>query len=67
MIRHELDNIPDWVNWMAQDADGNWWGYEVEPQEHYSGWYENELGRSIHLKRSHPNPKWKITLTSLKS
>ena len=22
---------PDWVAWVAQDASGDWWGYEVEP------------------------------------
>jgi len=53
---------PDWVAWLAQDANGNWWGYEVEPQEHHCGWYENELGRSILLKTDPPNPKWQYTL-----
>lgn len=66
-MQHESDQIPEWVRWMAQDADGNWWGYEIEPQEHYSGWYENELGRSIHLKSDDPNTKWKNTLTSLRA
>jgi hypothetical protein len=65
MILHESNHMPEWVRWMAQDADGKWWGYEIEPQQHYSGWYENELGRSIQLKTDHPNPEWKNTLTSV--
>ena len=36
-----------WVHWLAQDADGAWWGFEVEPLMHDSGWYENEVGRYI--------------------
>jgi len=30
--------IPEWVYWLAQDADGTWWGYEVEPHQHHQGW-----------------------------
>lgn len=40
---------PDWVGWIARDADGTWWGYSVEPLRHDSGWYENEVGRCIRL------------------
>ena len=67
MKQYELDNIPNWVKWIAQDASGAWWGYEVEPQEYDRGWYENELGRSIQLKSTSPNQEWQTTLTSLKS
>jgi len=59
------DNIPDWVRWAAQDADGHWWGYEVEPLEYDRGWYENELGRRIRLKKAPANPEWCQTLTKL--
>lgn len=24
--------VPDWVEWIAQDKDGTWFGYEVEPK-----------------------------------
>ena len=23
--------VGDWVNWIAQDANGKWWQYENEP------------------------------------
>ena len=36
--------IPGWVNWVAQDQDGTWWGYSVEPLRNDRGWYENEVG-----------------------
>lgn len=58
-------NAPTWVNWIAQDEDGCWWGYEVEPQEYEYGWYENELGRRIRLKKHQGNPHWRATLTKL--
>ena len=44
--------IPEWVNWIAQDADGAWWGYQVETLEYHCGWYENEVGRSRRLAKS---------------
>lgn len=55
-------NIPAWVNWVAQDADGTWWGYEVEPLQHHQGWYENELGRCCRIKKDNPNPAWRQSL-----
>ena len=24
--------VPDWVRWIAQDADGKWHGYNIEPK-----------------------------------
>lgn len=54
--------LPDWVRWLAQDADGQWWGYEVEPNMKHDGWYENELGRYIKLNNSGRNPDWAASL-----
>ena len=33
-----LVSYPEWVRWLAQDANGEWWGYEVQPAK-------NALGR----------------------
>jgi len=54
--------VPDWVNWLAQDADGTWWGYEVEPHQHEKGWYENELGRFIRLASTSGGHQWRQNL-----
>jgi hypothetical protein len=54
--------LPGWVVWLAQDADGSWWGYEVEPLQYHRGGYENELGRRIPLERGSSNPDWASTL-----
>lgn len=54
--------LPDWVHWIAQDANGVWWGYECEPLQHDTGWYENEVGRNIRILSSAANPEWKATL-----
>lgn len=58
----DREELPEWVEWLAQDADGWWWGYEVEPNQHYRGWYENELGRNIKLNKSEPDANWCLTL-----
>ena len=49
---------PAWVHWIAQDEDGAWWGYEVEPLRHDRGWYENEVGRCIKLGQGRPAASW---------
>ena len=62
-LNHSLfATLPDWVNWLAQDADGAWWGYEVEPLQFHRGWYENEVGRYIKVMQSDLNNNWKNTL-----
>ena len=44
MLQKINPELPHWVKWKAQDADGAWWGYSVEPLEFSKGWYENEVG-----------------------
>ncbi|MBL1275717.1 MAG: hypothetical protein COB30_006495 [Ectothiorhodospiraceae bacterium] len=56
---------PDWATWLAQDADGTWWAFEVEPNEYDLGWYENELGRCQRLGEGAENPQWRETLCKL--
>lgn len=56
-------SLPDWVQWLAQDADGTWWGYEAEPLQRDGGWYENEVGRYVRLAQGDPNPRWQQTLS----
>ncbi len=63
----DVKEFPEWVSWLAQDADGAWWGYEVEPLQHFSGWYENEVGQCILLCKKSPNSNWQETLIKLSS
>lgn len=55
---------PAWVRWIAQDSDGVWWGYSIEPLRHDSGWYENEVGRCIRLGVSAP-AHWEQSLRAV--
>lgn len=54
--------VPVWVRWVAQDANGAWWGFEHEPNEGATSWYENEVGRYLRLADAPPNPEWTTTL-----
>lgn len=56
------ENLPTWAVWLAQDADGAWWCYEAEPNQHDTGWYENEVGRIEKLAQGEPNPAWQDAL-----
>jgi len=51
-MKSNFNKFPDWVCWLAQDANGIWWGYEVEPNRSHNGWYENEVGRCLELRRA---------------
>ena len=54
--------LPKWARWKAQDADGIWWAYEVEPLQFHKGWYENEVGRNQRLGLENTTLDWKNTL-----
>jgi len=58
--------LPGWVAWVAQDADGVWWGFQVEPLQHDVGWYENEIGRCVRIVATKPEPDWRSTLERLR-
>ncbi|MCK4585781.1 MAG: hypothetical protein KAU29_00450 [Gammaproteobacteria bacterium] len=57
-----IDNLPPWIHWLAQDADGVWWGFEVEPLQADHSWYENEVGQYLRLEAGKPNPQWRNSL-----
>ena len=54
--------LPEWIAWVGQDANGWWWGFEHEPNAGDCGWYENEVGRYLKLTESGPSPDWRDTL-----
>lgn len=65
-------DIPAWVKWAAQDENGSWWGFSVEPLEHSSGWYENEVGKYVLLLEYRANrnqlmTNWQETLVRVNS
>jgi hypothetical protein len=66
LLKPDFENviIPEWVRFIAQDSDGSWWGYSVEPLENHRGWYENEVGKNIKLQQTVINKEWKKSLFS---
>ncbi|NOQ90441.1 MAG: hypothetical protein GQ549_05805 [Gammaproteobacteria bacterium] len=62
----EFNEISDWVCWIAQDADGVYWGYQVEPNLSHKSWYENEVGKSVRLGKRSLTLDWKATLKRVK-
>ena len=59
-------DIPRWVNWIAQDNSGAWWGYSVEPLRNDHGWYENEVGEYVQLAVTEPL-NWANSLSKVKN
>jgi hypothetical protein len=65
-VKSDFNEIPDWVCWIAQDADGVCWGYEVEPNLSHCSWYENEVGKVVRLGKCDQNIDWNLTLKRVK-
>lgn len=58
----EWKDIPVYINWIAQDADGDWYGYDEKPEKRGNYWYGYHLSKSYYLKESDPNEEWYNTL-----
>jgi len=58
--------IPEWATFIAQDADGQWWAYEAEPNLSHISWYENEVGQVFKLAKSAANKNWKESLKKIR-
>jgi hypothetical protein len=58
-------DLPTWIFWLAQDANGAWWGFEVEPLMHESGWYENEVGKYMKICTDLSNKLWSKSLEAV--
>ena len=60
---HIVD-VPDWVNWMAVDADGDCFGYENKPTtsmaDHW--WGQKSEGRYERLYSGNTPKNWKDEL-----
>ncbi len=65
-IKVDFNEIPAWVCWIAQDEDGIWWGYQVEPNLSHQSWYENEVGNSVRLGTGAKKLNWILTLKRIR-
>lgn len=70
MPNNEINIINfDWknnplVNWICQDADGEWWGFQDKPVIVDYTWIPSNPGSYWEMiERKEPNSKWKETLT----
>lgn len=61
LSKPDLSNVivPEWVRFIAQDSDGSWWGYSVDPLQNHRGWYENELGDNVKLLQGQVVGDWR--------
>jgi len=54
------------LNWIAQDENGVWWGFENKPVPGIHGWIDGLDGTKILLKQDIiQNPNWQDTLQRL--
>jgi len=50
------------INWVAQDQNGVWWGFEQQPVADSAGWSNFQDTMKLKLKQEPPNPEWRETL-----
>ncbi len=63
--RPSWSEAPDGWNWLAQDADGRWFWYAVEPQLGLAGgvWRSPRSAQQF-ARRGEANPLWYETCTT---
>lgn len=37
-MKPDWKDSPEWAQWLAQDSDGDWYWYELEPANLRNGW-----------------------------
>lgn len=60
--KSKMSAIAKTINWVAQDKNGIWWGFEGEPLQDDEGWSNEEGGHQILLKKETPGSSWQETL-----
>jgi len=53
------EDAPEWAQWAAQDADGEWWWYEAEPIRYVASWARH-VGRRDRIEEL--EHRWRDTL-----
>jgi hypothetical protein len=54
--------VPEWVMYIAQDHDGDWFGWEKKPEKNHvnNRWFNG--GEMTHIASGHENSTWWKTL-----
>lgn len=67
------EDLPEWAEWVAQDANGHWYAYSNDPTTEWKnidGLYPNRwnaiIGGCEFLYDGDDNPNWKYTLARVK-
>jgi len=61
------EQAPEWARWAAQDKNGDWWWYEVEPEiDKDEEIWDAPVGDFLDAFEGRPmsNDQWKDTLVS---
>lgn len=53
--------IPDWCNYVAQDADGKWYAFIFKPMLSTDCW-QDDSGEYEYITRGSPSKNWKQEL-----
>lgn len=61
----KIEELPEWANWVAQDACGTWYCYEKEPIAYDSAFDTPKVGNYEFIVTGQPNASWRDTLQRL--
>ncbi len=57
--------LPEGIKWIAQDARGEWWGFERKPRRTAEGWTEIALSNFIKIGNGQVNDNWPNSLRKI--
>lgn len=62
-----VEELPEWANWIAQDADGEWWAFTHEPSIEGDRWYTDDCipSGTLRLCSTPVSADWRSTKTYL--
>jgi len=58
----KIEELPEWANWVAQDACGTWYCYEQKPIAYDSAFDTPRVGEYEFIVTGQPNANWQDTL-----
>ncbi len=67
-IFEELYDVPEWVNWIAMDEDGEWYGYKNKPdkKEHVWSIHNHNDNVAFYITTSKGSSNWENSLWKVK-
>ena len=66
VVERDNPTYSSWANWIAQDANGDWFCYRRKPAMKHDTWRPAGNDLNNFIRADDPNPNWRDTLRRLR-